>query len=93
MHKIWNGFAPNLYSTCSDCRWFISDGGETPSGGDLLCSESTLLGEAEGVRLAVGDTEVGGAGRATRRDVENCSNAVVRTQWFVYRFDSFAAAK
>ena len=31
------------------------------------------------------------AGR-TRLLVENCSSAVVRTQWLVYRFDSFAAA-
>ena len=28
-----------------------------------------------------------------RRDVENCSNAVVRTQWLVYRLESFAAAR
>jgi predicted metal-dependent HD superfamily phosphohydrolase len=67
----------------------MRDGGETPSGGDR---HSTLLGDAEGVELAVGDTEAVGAGR-TRRDVENCSNAVVRTQWLVYRFDSLAAAR
>ena len=28
----------------------------------------------------------------TRRDVENCSRAVVRTQWFVYLLDNLAAA-
>ncbi len=28
-----------------------------------------------------------------RREVENCSSAVERTQWLVYRFDNFAAAE
>lgn len=52
--------------------------GDDTIGGDLLWSESECFGDDNGVDVAVGAT-VGCAGR-TRRDVENCSNAVVRTQ-------------